>query len=145
MANLNLGIEEDGEADLRPGDYVEILLETTTHAYYRIRVNPAGVVEEADMGDGVEELRWRSGSDVAVHQGEDYWSVEIRLPIGGDGLREEEPLSGIDGRMPSRAFPWYFNVGRQRVRDGEVQRLSFALTGSEAFEVPERFAELWSK
>jgi hypothetical protein len=47
--------------------------------------------------------------------------------------------------MPSEAFLWYFNIGRQRVRDGAIERLAYAPTGTNEFAVPNRFAQLWSK
>ena len=136
---------DTGAIDPERGDYVEILIETNTHSYYRIRVNPAGVVEQADMGDDREETRWRSGGQAAVYLGDDHWSVEFRLPVGGEGIRVEEPLSGVDGRMPSDAFPWYFNIGRQRVNAGHTQRSAIVGTGSEDFAVLNEFAEMWSK
>ncbi len=145
MANLNRGVDENGKLDIRAGDFVEVLIETTSHSYYRITISPDGVLFDVDCGDGVEESRWVSHADVAVHHGDDYWSVELRLPLAGDGARVLEPLSGVSGRMPSETYPWYFNVGRQRVRDGSVERLAYAPTGSTAFDVLDRFAELWSR
>lgn len=145
MENLNRGLGEDGQPDVRAGDFVEVLVETTSHSYYRLTVSPDGVLLDVDCGDGVEEARWVSHADVAVHHGDDYWSVELRLPLAGDGARVLEPLSGVSGRMPSQIYPWYFNVARQRVRDGVVERLAFSPTGQPAFDVPERFAELWSR
>ena len=97
------------------------------------------------MGGGREEQRWHSGAEVAVHLGEDHWSVELRLPLAGEGIRMEEHLLSVDGSMPSAAFPWYFNIGRQRIRGDEVERLAFAPTGTNEFAVLSRFADLWSK
>jgi len=131
--------------DIRAGDFVEILLETSTYSYYRITVNPAGALVDADCGeDGVGE-RWQSGAEAAVHVGEGYWSVEVRVPLAGDGARAVDPLLGVNGRMPSETYPWYFNVGRQRVRGGEVERTAFSPTGGDEFSVLGKFAELWSR
>jgi len=131
--------------DIRDGDFIEILLETSTYSYYRITVSPAGGLIDADRGeDGVGE-RWQSGAQAAVHVGEGYWSVEVRVPLAGDGARAVDPLLGVNGRMPSESYPWYFNVGRQRVRGGDVERTAFSPTGTGEFEVLERFAELWSR
>lgn len=145
MQNLNRGVDADGALDIRAGDFVEVLVETTSHSYYRITVSPDGVLLDVDCGDGVEESRWVSHADAAVHHGDDFWSVELRLPLAGDGARVLEPLSGVSGRMPSATYPWYFNVGRQRVRDGTVERLAYSPTGEPRFEVLDRFAELWSR
>ncbi|MFN2351399.1 MAG: DUF4838 domain-containing protein, partial [Kiritimatiellia bacterium] len=94
MQNRSPGPGDNGEADLLKGDYIEILFETTTHSYYRLRLSPSGILEDADMGDGVEQLDWVSGAEHAVHIGEDYWSVELRVPIAGNDVRDEEPLYG---------------------------------------------------
>lgn len=145
MANLNMGTIVNGERDLRTGDFVEVLFETTSHSYYRLTVSPDGTLLDVDCGDGVEEDKWVSHAEVAVYQGENFWSVEMRVPLAGDNARELERLSGVSGRMPSDTYPWYFNVGRQRVRDGEVQRFAVSPTGEMSFEVPERFARMWSR
>ena len=145
MQSLKRATTGGTENGARREDFVEVLFETTSHSYYRIRVYPNGVVEEADMGGGREELRWRSSADVAVHLGEDRWSVELRLPLAGEGVREETPLFGIDGRMPSEAFLWYFNIGRQRVRGDAVERLAYSPSGTNTFADPKHFAQLWAK
>ena len=75
--------------------------------------------------------------------GRDYWSVEVRIPLAGEDARLMDPTVGVDGRMPTRTYTWHFNVGRQRVRDGQVQRWAYSPTGSDDFDVTERFAELW--
>ncbi len=127
------------------GDYIEILLETASHSYYRIRIGVDGRIEEVDCGDGVENAKWTAGTVAAVHYGDDFWSAEIEVPITGEGARLIDPNDGIDGRTPSSTFPWYFNVGRQRVRDSVVERLAYSPTGSREFEVTDRFAEMWSR
>ena len=143
MANLNRGVAGDGTRDIRSGDFVEILLETTSHSYYRITVSPDGVLADADRGEDGADEAWSSGAEAAVHHGEDFWSVEVRVPLAGDGARVLDPLSGVDGRMPSQTYPWYFNVGRQRVRGGAVERTAYTPTGTNEFEVLDRFAELY--
>jgi hypothetical protein len=48
------GLAAGEGGDIRAGDFVEILLETSTYSYYRITVNPAGALADADRGeDGV--------------------------------------------------------------------------------------------
>lgn len=143
MAALRRSFESG--AALTEGDYLEILLETASHSYYRIRIGADGRVEEVDCGDGVENADWSAGTVAAVYQGDDFWSVEVEIPITGEGARLIDPNDGIDGRLPSTTFPWYFNVGRQRVRDGVVERTAYSPTGSTDFEVADRFAEMWSR
>ena len=144
ITNLNRNATQAGSTDIRQGDFVEILLETPSHSYYRITVNPAGALEDADCAGGVEP-QWSSGAAAAVHVGEDYWSVEVRVPVAGENARTIDPLIGVSGNMPTQLFPWYFNVVRQRARNGIVERLAFFPTGTNVFEVPGKFAEMWSK
>lgn len=144
MAGLRDRLSAEGtNGMIRDGDFVEILLETLTHSYYRITVSPGGVVVDADMGEGGLGDAWASNAEAAVHLGEDFWSVEVRIPLAGEGARLLDPKVGVDGRRPTRTYTWHFNVGRQRVRDGQVQRWAYSPTGSDVFYVPERFAELW--
>lgn len=44
------------------------------------------------------------------------------MPLAGDGARAVAPLLGVNGRMPGQTYPWYFNVCRQRVSEGVVER-----------------------
>ena len=143
MAHLDTGLAADGSVDVRSGDFVEILLETLTHSYYRITIGPSGVLVDADRSEGGVGDAWASNAEAAVHIGENYWSAEVRIPLAGEGARLMDPRVGVDGRMPTRTYTWYFNVGRQRVRDGQVQRWAYSPTGTDEFEVTERFAELW--
>jgi len=143
MKNLNCGQAEKGAAGIREGDFVEILLETSTHSYYRITVSPAGMIEDADCHDGTNE-KWNSLAQAAVHKGDNFWSAEIRIPLAGEGARILNPDAGVDGRKPGITYPWYFNVCRQRVRGGTIQRFAFSPTGTNTFEAPAKFAEMWS-
>mgnify|MGYP000990791542 CR=1 FL=1 len=144
MAGLKSVAPGSNESAVLEGDFVQVLLETSTHAYYRITVDPAGNIEDSDCGNGAE-FRWRSGAEAAVHRGTNSWSVELRVPVAGEGARINDPLVGVDGRMPGMAYPWYFNVFRQRVRNGVIQRQAFSPTGTNSLEVPRGFAELWMK
>ncbi len=145
VTNLVTASEQTEKTDIREGDFVEILLETQTHSYYRITVSPAGVLIDADCSDGKVESRWMSGAEAAVHVGENYWSAEVRVPITGEGAKVVDPLIGVDGRMPNDLFPWYFNVGRQRVRDGNVERSSLSKTETGEFDEVDQFKRMWSK
>jgi len=90
-------------------------------------------------------VKWTSGAQFAVHRGDKQWSIEIRLPITGEGSRMIDPLKGIDGGQPKALFPWHFNLCRQRVRDTNIERTAFSATGKDDFYVPEKFAKLWGK
>lgn len=138
------GLAAGRGGDIRAGDFIEILLETSTYSYYRITVNSAGALADADRGEDGAGERWQSGAEAAVHVGDGYWSVEVRVPLAGDGARAVDPLLGVNGRMPSETYPWYFNVVRQRVRGDQTERYAYSPTGG-GIEVIEKFAEMWSR
>jgi len=145
MANLNVPTAKSGDPQILEGDHVTLLVETSSNSYYEISVNPAGTVFERDHGNKEQGGKWRSGAAAAVHKGKDFWNVEIALPIAGEGAKVLNPLHGMDGARPSEFYPWYFNVGRQRVRDATVERSAFSPTSADRFHVPEKFAHLWGK
>jgi len=127
MANLNITATQNGDTNLWSGDYVELLIETQVHSWYRIAVNPAGVMVDADMCDGAPgNLAWSSGARAGVQRGTNGWTAEIRVPWAGEMARNINPLQGIAGRNPSPLYPWCINVVRQRVRDGKVERAAWS-------------------
>jgi hypothetical protein len=144
MAGLKIGTTTSGDPKLFDGDYVTLLIETPTRSYYEIAVNPAGAVFEIDRGPGAPAT-WTSGSRIAVHRGDSEWSIEIRLPIVGEEAHVLDPHKGIDGAQPKDLFPWYFNLGRQRVRGNDLERSAYSPTGKDDFRVTEKFAKLWGK
>ncbi|MEI6422971.1 MAG: DUF4838 domain-containing protein, partial [Lentisphaerota bacterium] len=141
MKNLNIGTDKNEEANIWNGDCVEILLETSTHSYYQIVVNPAGALMDLDRKTGINTL-WKSGAEVAVGQVEGCWNIEIRIPVVDPSQEDLDPLSGVCGRIPSDTYPWYFNVCRQRVRSNETERSAFSPTGSEGFHELMKFGKL---
>ena len=145
MAGASVAATTPDDPKLLEGDHITLLIETASNSYYEIAINPAGTVLEIDHGKDGAGVKWTSGARVAVHRGEKEWSVEIRLPITGEGSRMIDPLKGIDGAQPKDLFPWYFNVGRQRVRGKVIERTAYSATGQDGFYVPEKFAKLWGK
>jgi len=126
--------------DVWGGDSVAILLETPYHAYYQIEINPDGRIFDADRGHGVE-TRWKSLAEVKTHRGEDYWRVEVRIPVAGEKAGAMDPYNFVVGGKPSAEAPWYFNVCRARVRGGEKTAWAFSPTGA-TYHVPEKFGKL---
>ncbi len=112
---------------------------------YEIAINPAGTVLEIDQGKDGKGVVWTSGAQFAVHRGDKEWSIEMRLPITGEGSRMIDPLKGIDGAQPKDLFPWHFNLCRQRVRGSTIERTAYSPTGKDDFYVLEKFAKLWGK
>lgn len=140
--SIKIGARKNGDMAIWNGDTVEILLETQTHAYYQIAISPAGAVVDLDRKRRLN-TRWRSGAEVGAHIGEDFWSLEVRIPAAGDTAEGVDPLNGVSGRKPSRSYPWYFNICRQRVRERGSEHSAFSPTGELAnFHVPMKFARL---
>lgn len=144
MENLAMGTTENDDPKIFEGDFVSVIIETETHSFYEIAVNPAGAVFEADRGES-GTAKWSSGATVGVQRGEGEWSVEIRLPIMGSGARVLNPLAGIDGNRPSDLYPWFFNAGRQRVRGDAREFASVYPTGQGDLYNLEAAGKLWGK
>jgi Domain of unknown function (DUF4838)/Carbohydrate family 9 binding domain-like len=123
------------------GDNVEILLETQTHAYYQIAVNPAGSISEADRRLNVN-TNWSSGSQIGAHIGKGYWSVEIRIPAAGSDAASIDPTRGVSGTRPTKTYPWYINICRQRNRLRAHELTAFSPTGLPNFHKPLKFGML---
>ena len=121
------------------GDCVEVHLETDSHSYYQIAVNPAGAVVDLDRATG-RQFDWSSQAEVATHVADDHWTVEIRIPVTSD---ENDPLNFVVGRKPSISLPWHFNVCRQRIREHGTEYSAFSPTGTAGFHAPGKFAQFY--
>ena len=97
---------------------------------------------------------WSSKAEVAAFVGEDYWSVEIKLPVTPS---EEDPLHLIIGNQPfiakqkdldsgkGTSLPWYFNLFRKRSGTDDEEIISFSPLeeGFQSFHKPQRFAKIY--
>ena len=127
MAGLHVAGTKHDDSAIWNGDNVELLFETTAHAYYQIAINPSGHFVDADRKERIE-TRWNSGAQVATHTGDGFWSVEVKLPLAGDQQSDIDPLHGIAGRLPNKTFRWPINIGRQRIRGDQIEHSAFALS-----------------
>jgi predicted negative regulator of RcsB-dependent stress response len=138
---LNVATTKREDQSLWYGDCVEIHLETDSHSYYQLAVNPAGALVDLDRGaDKSAWFRWESQAEVATHVAEDHWTVEIRIPVTTD---ENDPLNFVVGRKPSVSLPWHFNVCRQRIREHGAEYSAFSPTGTAGFHAPRKFAQFY--
>ncbi len=129
---LNIPATRDGDPAILEGDWIEILIETGPENFYRIAVNPAGAVVDMDMTAEGDGTAWSSNADVGVHVDDDYWSVEVRLPVVSEGTAGMDHLNAMPGRMPTRAWPWHFNVARFSMQEDESQVMTYSpLNGSD--------------
>jgi hypothetical protein len=145
MKGLQSSTTKNDDPKLLEGDHITLLIETTSRSYYEISINPAGAVYDLDHAPSGKGVDWTSGAQVAVHRGADRWSIEMRLPIVGAEAFTLDPTKGIDGAQPKDLFPWHFNFGRTRLRDGKTERTAFSPTGKDDFHVKEKFAKLWGR
>jgi hypothetical protein len=127
--------------DVWSGDNVAILLEPPGHAYYHIEINPEGRVFDADRGSGVM-TRWKSQASVKTDKGKDYWLVEVRIPVAGEEDGAMDPNHYVVGPKPVPGNPWYFNIGRARVRNGKMTVFGFSPVGAAGYHNTEKFARL---
>lgn len=150
-----IGSQRDGDPAIWQGEHLELLLETDKHSYYQIVVNPAGARIELDRGVSKSDwYDWSSQAEVATHVGEDFWSVEMRLPVTSS---DEDPLHKIVGNQPFQAkadalatgkgtsLPWYFNLYRKRTGTDDKETTAFSPLGPDAksFHVPLKFAKIY--
>ena len=139
---LNVTTTRREDQSLWYGDCVEIHLETDSHNYYQIAVNPAGALVDIDRGaDKHSWYRWESQAEVATQVAKDHWTVEIRIPVTTD---ENDPLNFVVGRKPSVSLPWHFNVCRQRIREHGAEYSAFSPTGTSGFHDPRKFAQFYA-
>ena len=150
-----IGTRRDNDPAIWQGEHLELLIETDKHSYYQIVVNPAGAVIDLDRAAKLSRAyEWSSQVEVASHVGQDYWSVELRLPVTSS---DEDPLHQMIGSRPFQAkqtaldsgkgtsLPWYFNLFRKRSGTEDVETTAFSPLGPEAtsFHVPLMFSEIY--
>lgn len=145
MSGITLSTTKNDDPAIFDGDHVLLLIETAMRPAYEIAINPAGAVYDADQASGGRGAQWSSGAQIAVHRGEDRWSIEVRLPIVGEDAYTLDPTKGVAGAQPKDLFPWRFNIGRVRVNGGKVERTAFSQTGRDELRAPEKYAKLWGK
>ena len=143
--NLNIATTRSEDANIWRGDFVEIMLETHSHSFYQFTANPAGALTDTDRKNGAVNTSWNSGAECAAFAGSNFWSLEARVPIAGEGQEELDALNGVSGRRPSETYPWFFNLCRQRTRTNATERSAFSPTGTDSFQDVLKFGELTVK
>ena len=138
----NIATTKNGDQAIWYGDVVEILLDTESHSYYQIAVNPAGALIDLDRGtDRSNWFSWASQAEVETQVADDHWIVEIRIPVTQD---ENDPLHQVIGRRPTQSLPWHINLCRQRIRENGSEYSAFSPTGTSGFHMPMKFAHFYA-
>ncbi len=151
MDSLVTPAVKNGDNAIYEGDSIELLLETPTHAYYQISIDPKGLVNDLDRPGAnmigkashtSNNTLWDADMEVATQQGKNYWTVEMRVPAMGASQEEILPNIGVAGDKPTKDAPWYFNVCRIRRAGGTSELSAFAPTGESGFHFRSKFASL---
>ncbi|NQV27247.1 MAG: DUF4838 domain-containing protein [Rhodopirellula sp.] len=138
---LNIATTKNGDQATWYGDVVEFLINTDSHNYYQIAVNPSGALINLDRAtEKANWFSWDSKAEVATQIEDDHWTIEIRIPVTED---ENDPLHQVIGRKPTQSLPWYVNICRQRIRGNDVELSAFSPTGTKAFHEPMKFAHFY--
>ncbi len=139
---LNIATTKNGDQAIWYGDAVEILLETESHSYYQIAINPAGAHIDLDRGaNKANWFRWSSQAEVATQVADDHWAVEIRIPVTQD---KNDPLHQVIGHKPTQSLPWHINLCRQRIRDNGAEYSAFSPTGTKGFHEKMKFGHFYA-
>ena len=139
---LNIATTRDDDPAILEGDHVELLIETSPANRYRIVVNPAAALMDLDMTAKDGGARWSSNADIGAHVGDGYWSVELKLKVVNGEEGGMDHLNYLAGGRPTSAWPWYFNVGRVRMRENEARVTSYSPIGDSDLTNRTRFARL---
>lgn len=141
-AKPNITATQDGDQAIWYGDALEILLDTESHSYYQIVVNPAGALVDVDRGASRSNwFDWSSQAEVATQIADDHWTVEIRIPVTQD---ENDPLHQVIGRRPTQSLPWHINICRQRIGENASEYSAFSPTGTAGYHEKMKFAHFFA-
>jgi hypothetical protein len=150
MSSIIAPAVKDEDNSIFDGDSVEILLETPTHSYYQIAFDPKGNMNDIDRRGaalgmkGKIETKWKAGIESAAFKGDNFWSLEVKIPFLGAGQEELLPFFGVSGDKPAKDMPWYFNVGRNRPHKNR-EMSTFSPTETDGFHEVMKFGKLAPK
>ncbi|MEI6422624.1 MAG: DUF4838 domain-containing protein [Lentisphaerota bacterium] len=121
--------KDNDDRGIYKDDYVELVIETPGHSYFRIAVNPNGAILDESQDPTIIErdtlpLLWNPGIKTVVKKEKDRWTAEIMIPVKDFGKIG-----------PTEAYPWGINVCRNRMVGGKSEK--FALVPSEKAEFPD--------
>jgi hypothetical protein len=121
--------KDNDDRGIYKDDYVELVIETPGHSYFRIAVNPNGAILDESQDPTIIErdtlpLLWNPGIKTVVKKEKDRWTAEIMIPVKDFGKIG-----------PTEAYPWGINVCRNRMVGGKSEKS--ALVPSEKTEFPD--------
>lgn len=134
MQNLRMLTQDTGDWRVFGDDNLDLLIETQAHSYYQIAINASGAYVDMDRHLRRMNDDWTSLAETAAYRGDDFWSVEVRLPVTGEET-PGDPLHELAGWRPSPEAPWHITIGRQRLRGEEKEWTAWSPTGSNFHDI----------
>lgn len=122
-------------------DYVALLLGSPGHSFYEIGINRDGSIVTVNHKEGAR-ADWTAPVEAKVHEGDGYWSAEIKFPINTDEELMVDRANGVVGRMPAAFAPWVFDVIRRQGQGEDVHQTSFSGGVAAPPYDPKKFGEL---
>lgn len=141
-ADLTLTANGPDDPAMLTGDRLEVLIETSPDSFYRLVIDPAGRLLDEDLSANGIGRAWSSQAYVAAHVGPDSWSVELRLPIVSPAAAAMDPNFDLAGRAPTLSWPWFFNIGRFQLHDGQSHAMTWSPLGDRSFTNPATLGRL---
>jgi len=136
--NLFLGVRCENPQEK---ESVSFLLGSPSHSFYEIGINRDGSTITVNHKEGARE-DWTAPMQAAVHEGDGFWSAEIKLPINTDVELMVDKADGVVGSIPAAASPWVFDVIRRQGEGEKARAISFSGGVTEAPYAPAQFGEL---
>lgn len=113
-------------------DNIEVNLETMAGLSPKIVINSAGVVYDYCLSKNLADLpQWYTVDEVAVKKYDDRWTVELKIDA-----------AKIEGKKPSKNFPWGVNICRQRMASNTTEYYMLSPSGT-SFKVKKCMGNLY--
>ncbi len=122
--------------DIFNGDVIEVYLETPQRSFFKIAVNPDGIIwdESQDVtiiSRDTTPTLWNPGTQVAIQKEKDGWNAEILIPTDDFGVKG-----------PDKTNPWGINVCRARFAEDGIPCYALSPTGKKVFRVLDKLGNL---
>lgn len=139
MAKLKADCQSNDDSSIFNDDVVEVYVNTPQRSYFKIVVNPNGMIWDESTDVSVIErdtlpLLWNPGVKAAIRKHVDHWTAEIWIPTKDFGEMG-----------PSETFPWGIQIGRTRFTGGGCDTWAIAPTSGKPYATTNRWANLWMR
>ena len=139
MGEIKADCGKDDDFSIFQDDVVEVYVNTPERSYFKIVVNPNGVVWDESTDVAIVDrdtlpVLWNPGIKAAVRKFPDRWTVEILIPTKDFGELG-----------PSKEYPWGIQVGRTRFTGGDSENWAIAPTDGGPYRTLNRWGNLWMR